>query len=169
MTNRLRTALGIPALALFGIFAVQNSAMAAEPDFSIDLPAGQACPGFDLRLEVRGFQQVHREFSDKSGNVVRVLDAGKGSLLTFTNLQTGASATFKTGGSVSHAIRNRDGTSTVSSTGHNAIILFPTDTPPGPSTTIYIGNITYSLAPGNVFTLQSFNGTAVNICGVLST
>jgi WD40 repeat protein len=82
-----------------------------------------------------------------------------------------ASKTFKTGGSVSHTTLNPDGTWTVAGTGLNTIILFPTDTPAGPSTVLYIGRIVYTLEqPGveNIFTLQSFKGTSKDICEVLS-
>ena len=143
----------------------------AQPQAAIELPADVACPGFAVRLQANGQPQVFREFKDKDRQVVRMISAGRGSVLTFTNMSSGASTTFKTGGSVSHTTVNPDGTWTVAGTGLNTIILFPTDTPAGPSTVLYIGRIVYTLTdPGgeNIFTLQSFHGTSKDICEVLS-
>ena len=159
------------AIAVLAGLLAPPTGVSAQPQEPIDLPPGVACPGFAVRLQANGLPQVSREFKDKSGAVVRMISAGRGSVLTFTNLSSGASTTFKTGGSVSHTTVNADGTWTVAGTGLNTIILFPTDTPAGPSTVLYIGRIVYTLTdPGveNIFALQSFNGTSKDICEVLS-
>jgi hypothetical protein len=43
-------------------------------------------------------------------------------------------------------------TRTVQATGNNIVILFPTDSPAGPSTKLYTGRIVYTVAPGELFT-----------------
>lgn len=155
-------------VAMAGALGIAASAFAA-PDFTIDLPAGLACADFDLRVEITGGAQVFKEFMDKNGNTVRTLSAGKGSALNFINLNSGASLLVKPNGSVSQTRVGADGTQTVQSTGHNVIILFPTDVPAGPSTVQYIGRVTYTIDPSSgVFTLRSVSGKSTDICAALS-
>ena len=143
---------------------------AAEPDFSIDLPAGVACADFGLRVEGTGDKRIMREFTDRNGNVVRTLAAGKGFRLTFTNLSPGSSKslTLPSSGSVQRTTINGDGTSTVVSTGHNVLILFETDIPAGPSTTLYVGQLVYTVDASGVFTLQSTSGRTTDLCALLA-
>jgi len=62
-----------------------------------------------------------------------------------------------------------DGTQTVSSTGHNGLILFPSDIPAGPTTTHYTGRIVYNVnLQTGVFTLVSTAGQERDICSELS-
>ena len=125
---------------------------AAEADFSIVLPAGLRSPSFDLGVEGTGDKRIMREFRDRNGNVVRTLAAGKGSTLTFTNVSTGDNLTLPSSGSVQRTTVNSDGTSTALSTGHNVLIFFPTDIPAGPSTTLYVGKVVYTVDASGVFT-----------------
>ena len=140
----------------------------------IDLPAGWACSGFDLRVEISppgAHQQQSREFIDRSGNVVRVLAwEGKGNLLRFTNLNANpqTSITLKTGGSVSQERRHPDGSTSVMSTGHNAMIWFPGEIAAGPSTVLYIGNLRYTVSADGVFALGKVAGKTIDICALLS-
>lgn len=140
---------------------------AGPPDFSFDFPAGLACP-FDLRIEGWGGNQVSKEFMDKDGNVIRLLFAGTGSALTFTNLATSATLSLKSNGAVSHVTVNPDGSATQMNTGHTILILFPTDTPPGPSTTLYVGRIVFTIDTSANFTLKQQSGNSVDICAALS-
>jgi hypothetical protein len=140
---------------------------AAAPDFSIELPAGVAC-AFALGVEGTGDKRIMREFTDRNGNVVRTLAAGKGFTLTFTNLSTGESLTLPSSGSVQRTTVNSDGTSTVVSTGHNVLIFFPTDIPAGPSTTLYVGQVVYTVDASGVFTLQSTSGRTTDLCALLA-
>jgi autotransporter passenger strand-loop-strand repeat protein len=81
----------------------------------------------------------------------------------------GASVTIRTDGSVSNTTYNSDGTLTVSSTGHNGLILFPSDIPAGPTTTQYIGRIVYNIDPATgIFTLVSTSGSQRDICAELA-
>ena len=77
---------------------------------------------------------------------------------------------IRTDGSVSQTTFNRDGTQTVVATGHNGLILFPTDLPAGPTTTHYIGRIVYTVDPATgVSTLISMSGSGRDICAELAT
>jgi hypothetical protein len=165
-----RLASWAAALAVASALAVGTPVpvSAAAPDFSFDLPAGVAC-AFPLRVEGTGDKRIMREFTDRNGNVVRLLSAGKGFTLTFTNTSPGGeSLTLQSNGSVERTTVNSDGTRTVVSTGHNVLILFPTDIPAGPSTTLYVGQIVYTIDADGVFTLQSTSGTTTDICALLA-
>jgi hypothetical protein len=140
---------------------------AAAPDFFFDLPAGVAC-AFDLGVEGAGDKRIMREFTDQNGNPVRMLAAGKGFTLTLTNLSTDNSLTLPSSGSVQRTTVNSDGTSTVVSTGHNVLIFFPTDIPAGPSTTLYVGQVVYTVDASGVFTLQSTSGRTTDLCALLA-
>jgi hypothetical protein len=62
-------------------------------------------------------------------------------------LSNGNQITLPSNGSVMKTTFNADGTRTVQATGNNVVILFPTDTPAGPSTKLYTGRIVYTVAP----------------------
>jgi hypothetical protein len=155
--------LGVGSLAVAGPLQAQATA-----PFDLDLPAGQACA---FRLGVNVMASDHRvvkEFTDPNGDVVRTIQAGKGSTLTFTNVATGAAVTLKGNGAVSKETFNPDGSSTVVSTGHNVIILFPTDNPAGPTTTLYTGRVVYTSTVTKDFTIISVSGRTRDICAELS-
>ena len=163
LTKRLLVAAALSVVALLAAVSP-----AAAADATLDFPAGVAC-SFELRLVISSSdQRVIREFTDKNGNVVRVLSAGKGATLTFTNLSTGASLVVKTNGSNSKRTINADGTETVLATGYNVIILFPSDVPAGPSTTLYVGSVTYTIDTNGVFTITKTSGTTTDICAALT-
>ena len=147
--------------------ALGSSGLAAAADFTLDFPAGSACQ-FALRIEASGGNQIYREFLDKGDNVIRTLSAGTGSALTFTNLVTGATFSSQSNGSVARVINNPDGSSTWVTTGHNVLILFPTDTPPGPSTTLYVGRVVFTVDTSFNFNVQQQSGKATDICAALS-
>jgi hypothetical protein len=138
------------------------------PDAVIDLPAGLACAGFDLRIEIwANPNRVTREFTDRNGNVVRLLTAGKGNTLVFTNLNTGAQLRLQPNGAVEHVALIPDGSQLWTITGHNVLVLFPTDVPAGPSTTQYVGRVVFTVDTNGVFTLERVSGTATDLCAAL--
>lgn len=169
-TNKGGTIRALAACTMLPALFFSGTAISAAdpPDSVIELPAGVACE-FPLRVEIRGGPQVQREFKDKNGNVVRTLSAGRGSALTFFNLTTNATLALKPNGSVTHVTNNPDGTSTWVTTGHNVLILFPTDVPPGPTTTLYVGRVTFTVDNvTGIFTLGKTSGQASDICAALS-
>jgi hypothetical protein len=165
-----RSRLALCAITAVGVALGLPSPAAAETNPDFVLPLGVACADFALGLSTKGGNQVYREFIDRNGNVVRWLSAGKGNVQTFTNMATGAELTIKTGGSVTHVTNNADGTQTWTSTGHNVWILFPSDVPAGPSTTLYLGKVVFLVDPSTFFSqLQTASAQAVDICAALAT
>ena len=165
MTRRL----GIAAAA--ATLAASTVATAAWGDSATTVqifPAGLACADFDLKVEASGGTIKQHDITDRSGEVVRVILAGTGPALTLKNLTSGATYSTPSNGSVTHIAVNPDGTLTYRVTGHNILILFPTDVPPGPSTTLYVGQVGFTVDANAVFTVTSMAGRSVDICTALS-
>jgi hypothetical protein len=157
-------AMAVLAAALTAL-AIPVPAQAA-PDFVLVLPAGLACD-FELEVSGTGGPTVTKEFTDGDGNLVRTLTAGRGTALTFRNLSTDATVSLKSNGSVSSTTIHADGSWTVQSTGHNVLILFPTDIPAGPTTTLYVGRVTYDVTD-DVFSITGSSGQTRDICAELA-
>ena len=169
--GRLRITRLVCAVAgtIGALVGIGFSASAADPpDQVLDLPAGVGCE-FALHIEIRGGTQVFKEFTDKNGEVVRILMAGKGSALLFENASdpTTPSLELKPNGSVAHITLNPDGSSIWTTTGHNVLILFPTDIPAGPSTTLQVGRVVFTVDTTGVFTVQERTGRTTDICAQL--
>jgi hypothetical protein len=141
---------------------------ASAEDFSFELPAGLACPDFALGVVGTGGNNHLRTFVDRSGHTVRTISAGTGSALTFTNGSTGARLALRSDGSVTRTVANPDGTTTTTITGHNVLILFPTDVPAGPSTTLVVGRTVFDVDANGVFTVRSVAGRTRDICAALT-
>ena len=139
----------------------------SPPSFTIELEAGLAC-NFGLLIEGSGGNRHLKEFTDKNGNVVRSLEAGTGSALSFTNLTTGNTFSTKSNGAVAHITFNSDGSFTETDTGHNVLILFPTDVPAGPSSTLIVGRVVFTVDTNGVFTVLDVSGKTIDICAALS-
>jgi hypothetical protein len=155
------------AVASTAALAVSADAAVAAP-FHLELPAGTACT-FGLAVDgVGGDHRVNRTFVDANGNTVRMLSAGVGFQLTFTNLSNHATTALPANGAVMKTVFNPDGSQTVTATGHNVLILFPSDVPAGPSTTLYVGRVVYTVDANGVFTLVSTRGKATDICAALT-
>lgn len=138
------------------------------PTDTVEFPAGVACE-FPLQLELSGANFRLKKFVARDGNVVRAIIAGKGSFMTFTNAESSAALSVKAYGFAAHRTDNVDGTYTEIVTGHVALILFPTDVPAGPSTTLYVGRLVATFDADTFATvdLQSFTGKSTDICAAL--
>jgi hypothetical protein len=109
-----------------------------------------------------------KEFVDQFGNPVRLIQVQTGVSYTYTDLATGKSISTKAHGSAIE-MTVADGVATVTANGENTLILFSSDVPAGPSTTLYEGRITYTVDPSTgVFTLVNASGTHLDICGSLA-
>ncbi|MET1065337.1 MAG: hypothetical protein ABWX85_10245 [Arthrobacter sp.] len=161
-------------VALVAAFALPGAQPASAAD-GVILPAGTGCE-FNLGYAPTGGKLHTKDFTDADGNVVRSITAGKGVVITYTNYGddpdnpvAGKSVTIRTDGSVAQTVTNPDGTLTVTATGHNGLILFPSDVPAGPSTIHYIGRLVYTVDPATgVFTLIGSKGSQRDICAELT-
>ena len=154
----------VRAAALGLAFGLGTGLVAAQDT----LPAGVAC-SFPLQFRATGTPPETKVFRDKEGNPVKSIAAGKGVQLTFTNVDSGATLSLKANGSVTKQTFNPDGTTTFVTTGHNVLILFPSDVPPGPTTTLYVGRVVFTVDNSTgVFTLLGTSGKSTDIFAVLS-
>ncbi len=166
MTRRL----GIAAAAVALVSApMATSARADDPPESIafELPPDGGCAGFGLRVEGSGSNLHTTELVSPSGRA-RTITTGRGYALTFTNLESGASVTTRANGSAQQTLSNAEGSQTLTATGHTALILFPTDTPAGPSTRVYTGRVVITVDSASNFIVISSTGPSVDICAALS-
>jgi uncharacterized membrane protein len=163
-SKRVSVAVAVVSAAALAVSA--DAAVAAG--FHLEFPAGTACT-FGVAVDgAGGDQRVTRTFVDSNGNAVRILSAGRGSQLTFTNLSSNATIALPASGAVMNTVVNADGLQTVTLTGNNVLIMFPSDVPAGPSTTLYVGRVVYTVDAGGVFTLVSTSGRATDLCAALS-
>lgn len=143
-------------------------AAAVEP-VDLRLPAGIACADFGVRLQATADTRTPREFTDANGRVVRSILAGTGSQVTLTNLATGKQLTLQPNGAVTRTTFNPDGqTRTVTSTGHLVLVLFPTDVPAGPSTTLIVGRVVYTADRADNFVVTRITGKTTDLCAELA-
>jgi len=162
------------ALTLAGVLSLACSAYATPPSraengpFTFDFPAGIACQ-FELRIASPGTRTETKVFYDKSGNVVRMLTAGLGQDLRFTNLSSGAEFELRAKGATQKITPHADGSVTIVGTGHIVQIMYPGDNPPGPSTTLYVGRIVVENdASGTTTSVDTRGAKATDICAELS-
>jgi hypothetical protein len=165
MTVSRRTALASIGFLVAVALAVGRADAAADSTLTFD--AGVAC-SFPLQVDITGGPQVNKTFQAPDGSV-RILSAGKGSDLVFTNLATGATYTLSGNGTVSWLRIDTAGSARLTLTGHNVVIYFPTDNPAGPSTTLVVGreDIAVDLTTSQ-FTLLSRTGDTTDICAALT-
>lgn len=152
----------------YGSQAIADGVPSGKPDFVNTYAAGLAC-NFELRIEGwngKGGNGI-KQFT-AGGIVVRELSAGTGSTLRYTNTETGNTISTISNGAATDTRYNLDGSFTQTDTGHNVLILFPSDTPPGPSTTLYVGKLVFDSTPTFDFTVRSESGNKTDICAALS-
>jgi hypothetical protein len=142
---------------------------AAAQVHDLVLPAGMACADFDLGLDFGvDSRNLHVFTADAEGNVRAIL-AGRANAVTLTNLDTGATLLIGAKGSMWNIVNHPDGTSTITTHGHLVLILFPTDVPAGPSTTLYTGRVVFTFDNLTGFTtVQETKGKATDLCAALS-
>jgi hypothetical protein len=121
---------------------------------------------------------LHISGTGSNANIIefengRQIIAGRGYLLTYTNLDTGKSVTFESNGSVRRtSAPDEDNVVTVTATGSNGLVLFPSDASEiseVPSAIQYTGRIVYTVDQDTgVFTLLSASGRQQDLCAELS-
>lgn len=154
-------------VAFATLLGLAGPALAADIDDVY--PAGIACPTFDVRVLGTGGNSVTKQWLDEKGNFVKSITGGRGNQLTFTNLSKPANVlTLKSNGSVNKtAYNSSDATTTMSIIGHSVLIMYPTDIPAGPTTTLYVGRVSLTIDANGVFTILTTSGKSTDICAIL--
>ena len=98
---------------------------------------------------------------------MRTIAAGRGAQLTFINFATGTTLKLKANGSVTRVTLTRTVHRRGSPPGTTSS-YFSTDVPAGPSTTLYVGRVVFTVDGAGVFTLLGTSGKSTDICAVLS-
>ncbi|KAB7741905.1 hypothetical protein GA707_16975 [Nostocoides sp. F2B08] len=163
MTMR-RAMTAAAALAMLGSVVAAGSATAE--DFTQFYPAGTACD-FPIRIDGGGGHRTEHTITNKHGTVF--MSTGTGSELTFTNEDSGATVWLRSKGAVVRTTTLADGSDLFVLNGHNVVILFPSDVPAGPSTTLYSGKVTFTVNPQDgQWTILDTNGLSRDLCAELS-
>ena len=157
-SRKLKSYAMAPILMAIALIVPANAVGAS--DFTLDFPAGEAC---SFALEVSGTGGNASVHHIGNGTIV---SGGTGSALTFSG--NGDSVSLPSNGGAMLTRTNPDGSYTYQTTGHNVLILFPTDNPPGPSTTLIVGRATVSVSADETFSVQSVSGRQVDICAELT-
>jgi hypothetical protein len=174
-TRRSATKIGKIAVAATLVALTHGQLASAAPPnvdrdvedaYTIDLDPGVGC-SFPLQIAATDAKVRVVTFEDENGEPVRTIAVRTGVVLTYTNLTTRESISFKTSGSVTSTLTT-NGTNTVTATGHNGLILFPSDVPAGPTATQYTGKIVYTVDADGTFTLLSTSNEGTDICAALS-
>lgn len=154
------SAVGV-ILALAGpVSAAGAPAMAFDP--------GIAC-SFGLEVyQGDGGPIISHEFSHGQGGSGWLLWGGHGTDLTFVNTDSGETYSTPATGAVNRMVMHEDGSSTLFMTGGNVLVMFPTDDPAGPSTTVYIGRVVADFDAAGNTTLRSASGRSIDICAALA-
>jgi hypothetical protein len=158
--SRVAITTAVVAAAVVG--AAQPASAAEPPTFD----AGVAC-SFALDLSLTGGNLDVRNFvGAENGKPVRTVTAGSTGTLTLANHDTGKSISFRSKGVGSTSVF-KNGISTVTYGGQLLLILFDTDIPAGPSTTLYTGRVVYTVDGQGIFTLKTTAGQQVDVCAAL--
>ena len=164
-TSLWRALFGLAAASVPLSMSTVSPAVAAD---TVTFDVGVAC-SFPLQIDgADGGPQVNKTFEAPDGSV-RILTAGKGSDLVFTNLATGATYTLSGNGAAQWLRVDAAGSARLTLMGHNVLIYFPTDDPAGPSTTLVVGreDIMVGLETSH-FTRLSRTGDTTDICAALT-
>jgi hypothetical protein len=165
LTRSIRRVLSVAVVASATLLGTTVERAAAD---TMPFDAGIACE-FPLTVDSGEDTRSVHTFTDASGDVVRLLLAGRGTAVTLTNEDTGATLSLPANGAPWSIVNHPDGTSTYTTMGHLVLILFPTDVPAGPSTTLYVGRVVFDVNnTTGVFTLKETRGTATDLCAALS-
>ena len=166
MNSKLSAFVGAcAALAIAGLSVPAAAAPPVPNDPSLLVfPAGIAC---DFGLQIEGAGDGHQKVKEfKDG--VRTISTGTGRSLTWTNTDTDATYFSKSNGTNTTTRSNPDGSTTMTFTGHNGIVMYPTDLPPGPSTTLYSGQVVVNIDSAGNWTIEKESGKKIDICAQLS-
>lgn len=162
--------LGAPAVAL-GVGSLLGAA-SAQADTGNTFPCGTACANSTVSYtSADNGRSVTKQYTTKDGTIVNRV-TGKGPDLTIFNPNDPSiTVPLKGNGSNSVTKTSPDGTSTLTVTGHNVLVYYPTDTlaggAPGPATELITGRTVINVDAQGNWTTVSQNGKVTDICAQL--
>lgn len=132
--------------------------------FDFSFSAGQVC-SFALEAESVVMREVETLWlnPDGSPNHAEVTGAN---VVRFTNLDNGKSVVLNESGPSTIEF-NADGSLLITGRGATGISLFPTDTPPGPTTFVVYGRVVFTAGPSGV-TILEVTGHYVDVCALIA-
>lgn len=148
---------------VFCLSSYPASAQSESYKLVADLDAGVGC-SFPILIEQRGDPNFYKEFRDRNGKVAGLISAGPNLEYRVTNRINNTQLKIFSKGGMSKTSPNPDGTQTGELNGHSLIILFPTDAPPGPTSTLYEGKLTYAIDAHDNWKLGLLAGHKVDLC-----
>ena len=160
------------AVALIVLTAVPSVASAGgKPTRSptgnspFDFPAGIVCS-----FEVAGQPLVDNEVTKTfpplpNGDVVQTISGSL--ILQLQNVENGKSITLNVSGPGT-ITTHPDGSQTVIDRGRSLSFFFPTDSPAGPATYLYTGQVVLNFTPDGQQILVRQTGTSEDICAALA-
>jgi len=176
-TARRRTALVSAAAAALLVGTAGPAAAAPDP---VTLDRDVACTGFGVRLDFLGEARELRTFTDRDSNRLLVQTGrAEGVVLTRTDEKgnpVGTPVTVPQRGAATRTtvLDERDPEVEgdelleVVHTGNLLLILFPSDEPAGPTTTLIQGRTVYTVeSRTGVFTVRSITGKTTDLCPAL--
>jgi hypothetical protein len=166
--RRLATAIALASAAM--VVAVQP-ASAQEPAHDAELEAGIGCKDFPLALDNIDFPPIRKSIDDEAGNpVVILLASGKSGAITYTNLDNGKPVAFPSRGTLLKETPTGEPNEVIQEfSGNVGLVLFPTDTPKGPSTIQLNGRIVAKFnKETGVTEVQKLVGHQIDICARLA-
>ncbi len=175
MSRIMRIASVLTLFTVFALLALPSSPASASgmptrtpvPDSynTLTLAAGQAC-AFPVHAEPVVNSEVFTTFPpEANGDVVTQIT---GYLLErVANLATGKSVVVNISGPET-VVLHSDGSITLIAYGPSVLILFPTDSPPGPTFVINYGRYVANFTLSGQETLVSQSGTQFDVCAALS-
>lgn len=163
--------LSAPALAL-GVGAAFGAASAHADTVVYDGPCGQACQNSAVTITSADNAKMVTKTVTSADGTVSTRVTGKGPDLTVFNPDSPSVAVaLKGNGATSKTVTHPDGTSTLTVTGHNVLIYFPTDTllggGPGPATQLVTGRAVVNIDANGNYTTVSQSGKVTDICAQL--
>jgi hypothetical protein len=167
MINKIPSKISLFGM-MFALLSVGNSAAAEiPPNFTVKFAPGTACD-FELQIEGWGGNRRVMEYKDEKGNRVRLLEAGAGTALRFTNTTSNQTFSTDSTGAVPQVRYNLNGSFTETDAGHSLLILYPIAQTTGPSTLLISGSIIFTVDSRGMFYLQAINGKTTDICAAFT-
>jgi hypothetical protein len=164
--NRTAT-IAMASLLGLGVGSPSSAADGWQPFMDLIDP-GVACADFPVQIEFRGTSKQARTLPARDGDT-RFAVAGRDYEYRFVNPITNATFTMTRSASLLTQTTRPDGTARLAINGNAWVVLYPTDTPAGPSTTVFSGRVVINVAAdGTTYEVVQWTGRRTDVCAALA-